>query len=308
LDSIRLLRRRLSKNTRRRGLNRRTAGLDPLSLSKARMRTLSRWESRPNINMCRRRRHPSFAVDVPVPSRDRDLGILGLRGEGTGLLRGHLRRQPLLADRNTRPGLRLNLWRALGGNRTALLWVWRLRGHTRTQPCPLLLLGLRLRLLRHVLRAWGKRLRSPKRLARTRPASAPLRCRLSIGLSIPALERAHERWLGALFLFGFRPGCCRGGGFAAKQQLGEGALLLLLRRLGIHRGAVRPGATRAELLAKLRGYTAGLRCHPLCLARWISWTRSTSRHLPSLLASGRPENRLTELLGRRLLGRAGALR
>jgi hypothetical protein len=62
------------------------------------------------------------------------------------------------------------------------------------------------------------------------------------------------------------------------------------------------------LLAELRGDPAGLRCHPLRLVRWKSLARGTRRHLPSLLASGRPETRLTELLGRRLLCRAGALR
>jgi hypothetical protein len=138
LDSIRFLRRRLSSGTRGHGLGRCHAGLHPLSLSKARLRALSRGDARSNIDVCRRRRHPAFAVDVPVPSRDRDLSILGLWRERTGLLRGHLQRQPLLANGNTRSGLRLSLRSGLGGNRTALLWVLRLRGHTGTQPWALL--------------------------------------------------------------------------------------------------------------------------------------------------------------------------
>ena len=89
IDLLLLKRRRLARNTRRRSLGSRSTRLSPLLL-RIPGRAHTGRHTRPDIDMCRGRGHSSFAVDVSVPSRDRDLVILGLRlwrADLTSLLR-----------------------------------------------------------------------------------------------------------------------------------------------------------------------------------------------------------------------------
>ena len=207
----------------------------------------------------------------------------------------------MLVDWNARFGL---LGLGLGGSRTALLRT-ALLSRTRAQTCSLLRTLLLLLLLKLRLRPPSERLHSRRRLALTlaRPTTSHLSRLRSIRLSVSALERAHDRRLGALLLLGLWCGgrSRRGRRLAAEQQLRECALLFLLWRRSVHRVAVRAGHTRGPVLAELRGDSTRLRRHPWCLAGWVSLTGATRRHLPSLLSSRRPETRLVGLLAGRAL-------
>jgi hypothetical protein len=280
-----LKRRRLARNTHRRSLGRRSTPL----LLRIPGRAHTGRHTRPDIDMCRGRGHPSFAMDVSIPSRDRDLVILGLRLWRADL--ASLLRWRLLADWESRFRLKLSLGWNLGPSRTAV------RHHTRAWPSSLLLLLLLLLLLRLALGSCASLLRSHRRL----PLCGTSKRRLGrwcrrIGVFRSTLEGAHERRLGALLLLGLLCGLLCGRSrachLAAKQQLGECALLLLLR-LAVRRGPVR--AARSELLAELMGLeAAGLGRHPRTLAGGVPLAR---RHLSSL-SSGGPDTGLVGLLGR----------
>lgn len=142
------------------------------------------------------------------------------------------------------------------GSRTALLESRSLLQDTRARAWPHSLLLLLL--LRWLLGSHGK-LRSCRGLTLSWSAKG---LRLCLGSRLFRATFKERRLLLLLLLDLWCRRCCVGW-FTAEQQLGECALLLFPRDGRIRRDAVRPGAARSKLLAKLRGRAStGLGCRP----------------------------------------------